>query len=88
MTSDADPIELVTRGDLALLRAASEELRRLAREAHGRRAHEARGPRQQFGSCCCGYGDATDKDAACEAAEHLRWIVDRWSSAERKADGR
>ena len=62
--------------------------RKLAREAHKRRAHEARGPRQQFGSCCCGYGDATDKDAACEAAKALRWIVDRWSNAERKAGGR
>lgn len=87
MSAD-DVIEIVTRGDLALLREASDELRKLAREAHKRRAHEARGPRQQFGSCCCGYGDATDKDAACEAAKALRWIVDRWSNAERKAGGR
>lgn len=90
MTSNADPIEIVTRGDLALLREASDELRRLARDAHKLRKAEAeaRGPRQVFGVCSCGGGCATDRDAACEAAENLRWIVARWSDAERKADER
>ncbi len=83
--NDADPIEIVTRGDLELLRKASDELRRLARDSHRQRAAEAdaRGPRQTYGTCSCGGGCATDGDAACESADNLRRIVSRWVDAAR-----
>lgn len=85
--SDDDSIAIVTRGELAELRTAAKELRRLAREAHQLRTDEAdaRGPRQVFGVCRCGGGSSELSDKACVALLGIDRIVGRWTIEEHKA---
>lgn len=87
--SDDDPIEIVTRGELAELREAARHLRRLAGDAHRARAAEAdaRGPRLIFGVCRCGGGSAELADEAREAVHDFNRLVARWTDAEHRRDG-